>query len=224
MLVVAPAARYDGFAAWYDQHLVGFTERATPLVRDWLGAGPGRCLDLGCGGGIHLGTITELGWSVVGLDLSADQLRVARRQRQASCLVQADAAAAPFAATAFDAAVGEFIHTDVDDWRGVVAEVARLVRPGGRFVYVGTHPCFVGPFSRYPGAAPPRLYPGYRQTDRTHTGPGLGAGLWRRVGGRHLPLGLLVQPLLDAGFQLRALAEPGPEEYPRVLGLLSVRG
>jgi len=37
-----------------------------------------------------------------------------------------------------------FAHTDVDDFAAVVREVARVLSPGGRFVYVGTHPCFVG--------------------------------------------------------------------------------
>jgi SAM-dependent methyltransferase len=223
MRPVAPSARYDPFAAWYDKHLAGFAARATPLLGAWLGPGPGHCLELGCGGGIQLATIAALGWSAVGLDLSLAQLRLARRRRRAGALVRADAAAAPFPDAAFDAVVGAFIHTDVDDWQAVVAEAARLVRPGGSFVYVGTHPCFVGPFARYRGTAPPRLYPGYRRTGLSFVGPASGPGLRRRVGARHVPLARLVQALLDAGFQLRAVAEPGPEDYPRVLAILSVR-
>ncbi len=170
-----------------------------------------------------MAAITDLGWSVVGLDLSADQLQIAKRRRHARCLVQADAALLPFADAAFDAVVGAFIHTDVDDWSGVVCEAARIVRPGGHFVYIGTHPCFVGPFSHYPAGEPPHLYPGYRQTERTYAGPGIGPGLRRRVGVRHVPLALLLQALLQVGLHLEHIEEPGPDEFPRILALSATR-
>ena len=91
---------------------------------------------------------------MVGTDISADQLAIARQRRQVGRLVQADGGAVPFADGSFDAVYAAFIHTDVDDWSAAAAQAGRLVRPGGRVLYVGTHPCFVGPFSRYPGQAP----------------------------------------------------------------------
>jgi len=164
---VRTAARYDSYARWYDEQLTPFAQRATPLISAWLGPGPDRCLELGCGGGLHLPAVAEAGWFVVGVDISADQLAIARQRRHVGRLVQADVGAAPFADGSFDAVYAAFIHTDVDDWGAVAAQAARLVRPGGRVLYVGTHPCFVGPFSRYPGQAPPQLHPGYRLMDRT---------------------------------------------------------
>jgi SAM-dependent methyltransferase len=223
MRQMATRTRYDAVAAWYDQTLPRFTERAKPLIREWLGRGPGRCIDLGCGGGVHLGAIAELGWFVVGVDESVNQLLTALRRRRARHLMQADVAALPFPSQAFDAAVAAFIHTDVDDWNGVVTEVARVLRPGGRFVYVGTHPCFIGPFSRYPVDQPPQLFTGYRRTERTYSGPGLGAGLRRRVGVRHVPLSSLQQAVIDADFHIERVAEPGPEDYPRVLAVAGRR-
>ena len=221
---MASTARYDDYAAWYDARLARFTEQATPFIRGWLGAGPGRCLDLGCGGGVQLLVVVELGWSAVGLDISRNQLRIARQRRGARALVQADAASVPFGDAAFDAVVAGFVHTDVDDWRGVVDEIGRILRPGGRFVYIGTHPCYVGPFSRYVGQGPPVLHPGYRRTERTSTGPGLRKhGVWRRVGGRHVPLGVLLQTVIDAGLRLERIQEPGPEDYPRILALAATR-
>ena len=70
-------ARYDGLADWYEATLLG-----DPLVPDTalrlLGAGPGRLLDVGCGTGFHTVRFAEAGWSVVGIDPSDDQLRLAR--------------------------------------------------------------------------------------------------------------------------------------------------
>jgi hypothetical protein len=39
-----------------------------------------------------------------------------------------------------------FFHTDVEDFAVVAHQVARCLRPGGRFIYIGLHPCFIGPF------------------------------------------------------------------------------
>ena len=209
------AARYDGYAVWYDAHLTSFAQRATSLLRNWLGPGPGRCLELGCGGGVQLTALVEAGWFAAGIDVSSDQLHVAKQRRGARCLVQGDARITPFRGACFDAVVGAFIHTDVDDWSGVLSEAARLVRPGGRVVYIGTHPCFIGPFSRYPGAEPPRLHAGYRRTARTYTGP----GLRRRVGVQHVPLDAFLNAFFQAGLRIDHVEEPGPEEYPRVIAL-----
>jgi ubiquinone/menaquinone biosynthesis C-methylase UbiE len=66
-----------------------------------LGQGEGWCLDLACGGGRHAAAIEATGRTVVGLDLSAEQLRVARRRRLRH-LVQADVTRLPVR----DAAIG----------------------------------------------------------------------------------------------------------------------
>ena len=222
--VIVSSARYDNYADWYDARLPRITMQATPFIHRFLGAGAGRCLDLGCGGGVQLAAVAELGWSSVGLDVSHNQLRIARDRRGSRALVQADATRTPFADESFDAVVAGFVHTDVDDWPGTVDEVRRLLRPGGCFIYVGIHPCFVGPFSRYVEGRPPVLHPGYRRTELTYAGPGVGKqGVWRRVGGRHIPLAVLLQTLIDTGLRLEHIEEPGPEDYPRTLALAARR-
>jgi SAM-dependent methyltransferase len=223
MRCVPTSARYDPYAGWYDEHLPPFVERAAPIITAWLGTEPGRCLELGCGGGIHLPLLAKAGWFAVGVDISAKQLGVARQRRGLTRLVQADVTASPFVDASFDAVFAAFIHTDVEDWVSTAAEAVRVVRPGGRVLYVGTHPCFTGPFSRSPASVPPKLYPGYRQTERTHVGPGLGEGLRRRVGVRHVPLAAFLNALLQAGLRLERVEEPGPEDYPRILAVAAVR-
>src|SRR5213592_1825860 len=109
------AARYDGLADWYEDWstlpaVESFSRAAAEAVLRMLGQGPGRCLDVGCGGGVLLPRLVAAGWATVGSDLSADQLRVAeaRAGAVAEALVRADAARLPFTDGSFDAVVSTF--------------------------------------------------------------------------------------------------------------------
>ena len=218
------SARYDGVAEWYDRELAGSETggSARRLAVRLLGPGPGRLLDIGCGGGLTLVACMEAGWSAVGVDVSEDQLRLARER---GCHVTwADAADLPFDDTSFDAVVSVFTHTDVEDFEALLAEAARVLRPGGAFVYIGVHPCFVGPHAFVHDRNVPELHPGYRETGWKIEAPGIWTeGLRARVGARHLPLGLLLQAFLDAGFRLERIEEPIERDYPHVLALRARR-
>lgn len=95
-----PTARYDGQTAWYDEFAAAdvFTSARQQAVR-FLGPGPGRCLDLGCGTGRGIPLLSEAGWTVIGAGVSADQLAAAEMHagRFAEELVRADAHDLPFA-------------------------------------------------------------------------------------------------------------------------------
>jgi SAM-dependent methyltransferase len=67
---------------------------------------------------------------VLGIDISADRLRVAK-QRSAP-LVRADAIQLPFAQESFDTVSATYLHTDVDDIAPIFDEVERVLRPRGR--------------------------------------------------------------------------------------------
>src|SRR5205823_88794 len=202
-------ARYDGLAEWFDREFATGPRATGPLdaLTRLLGEGSGRLLDVGCGTGSFTMSLARLGWRVTGVDVSEDQLRLARERGVE--VVRADAADLPFDDRAFDAAVSTWTHTDVDDLDPVLAEVARVLRPGAPFVYIGAHPCFVGPHSRFIGAlGVPELHPGYRTTDRYFEGPAISSeGLRARVGATHLPLGSFLQAFLDAGFALERIEE-----------------
>ncbi|HEX5270712.1 MAG TPA: class I SAM-dependent methyltransferase [Gemmataceae bacterium] len=101
-------------------------------------------LDLCCGTGAGVALLRPLCRSrVVGLDFSQGMLEVCRKHvpdmpgSAAVELVRADALAMPFGA-AFDVVVcfGAFGHILERDEPRFVAEVARVLRPGGRFVFV----------------------------------------------------------------------------------------
>jgi SAM-dependent methyltransferase len=223
---MAPA-RYDGHADWYDESIAAYSATATPLLLRLVGNGPGKCLDVGCGTGVHLAGLAGAGWSVAGVDASADQLRVARLRPGSlgTGLVQADAAGLPFADGALDLVVSEFTHTDVEDFAALAAETRRVLRPGGRFVYVGLHPCFTGPLAEQPRADGARVvHPGYRKAKWRSSGPGtVVGGLASRVGFRHLPLADLLMSMLDAGLVLVHVEEGGNLDPPDLLALVTRR-
>jgi SAM-dependent methyltransferase len=214
---------YDGLADEYDDFLRrhGY-EGARDVLRRLLGRGIGACLDVGCGGGYFLDVPRELGWQPVGTDASGDQLRVARRRHPRTHFVLADAARLPFAGESFDAAISMFTHTDFDDFAAAVREVRRVLRPGSPFVYIGNHPCFVGPTQEFQEGGVPRLHPGYRQAGRWEASeaPGTTPGGWRtRVGSLvHLPLGEFLACF--SGFTIETAEELADAfEYPRTIGL-----
>jgi SAM-dependent methyltransferase len=214
-------AHYDGVTEWYEEVFVNSELAAAPreaAVR-LLGDGPGRLLDVGCGTGAHTTHFSEHGWSPFGIDISEDQLALARERGVE--VVQADAAVLPFDDASFDAVVSIWTHTDVGDFAAVLGEVVRVLRPGGPFVYVGAHPCFVGPHSRFIAAEGiPELHPGYWKTDRYTDAPGISPhGLRAKVGAVHLPLGRFLQSFLDASLQLEQFEELARREFPYTIAL-----
>jgi SAM-dependent methyltransferase len=222
-------ARYDGLAKAYDAFVdvdSPFNRVCAEALRRLLGPGDGRCLDVGCGGGHRLTSAIELGWTVVGVDASADQLRVARERLPDVELVHADATALPFADESFDAAFSTFTHTDFDDFAAAMAEARRILRPRGRFVYVGNHPCFVGATQEHRETGLPRLYPGYRNAGpwRATDAPGTTPDGWRAQLGSfvHVPLAAFLNAY--SGFVIDEVAELDDGwEYPKTIALAFTR-
>jgi ubiquinone/menaquinone biosynthesis C-methylase UbiE len=213
-------ARYDDVAEWYDAEFatteLGLSARR--IVLRLMGGGPGKLLDIGCGGGTNAVAFAEHGWTVSGVDLSPAQLELARARGVE--VVEADAAALPFEDESFDAAVSVFTHTDVDDFAAVVREAARVLRPGGQLVYLGIHPCFVGPHAFVHDREIPELHLGYRDTSYRTKAPGIwNGGIRSKVGATHLPLGLFVHTFIDAGLTFEHFEEPEGRDYPHIVAL-----
>jgi SAM-dependent methyltransferase len=216
---------YDGLADEYDLFVDEFGDYyrvAAEALRRLLGSGAGECLDVGCGGGHFTAVAAELGWAVTGIDASGDQLRLAGNRLPTVEFIQCDAVNLPFADATFDAGFSTFTHTDFDDFAGAVLEARRVLKPGGRFVYVGNHPCFVGPTSEYGRVGPPRLHPGYRRAGRWDAAdaPGAMPGGWVvRLGSFvHLPLAEFLNAL--AGFTIEEVDElEDGWDYPKTIAL-----
>jgi SAM-dependent methyltransferase len=210
-------ARYDGYADWYDDWNQPHIAANGPEILDLLGPGDGLCLDLGCGTGQYFEVLAAAGRAVVGLDRSADQLRIARTR--SGSLVQADAAALPFADGTFPAVVTLWTSTDVDDFAAVLAETARVLRPGGVAVFYGAHPCFNGPHVQWLEDGGVRAHPTYRRTGWHPAAPWWGTFVRQRVGMRHHPLADLINAFIQAGLTLEHVAEPGDRPVPITLGI-----
>jgi ubiquinone/menaquinone biosynthesis C-methylase UbiE len=220
------AARYDGISDWYDETFSAeaYTEEHA-FVREFLGAGEGApCLDVACGTGLHAAVLTGAGFRIVGVDLSADQLRFARPRLPAA--VRADARQLPVRSEAVGAAVGMFFHTDVADFAAVIRDVARCLRPGGRLVYVGLHPCFLGPFVNRTAESHDlalRFVAGYGQAGWANRGSGDGTGVGSRVGFHHKTLASFLDAFTAPGLVVRAVREisGGGVILPRNIGILA---
>jgi ubiquinone/menaquinone biosynthesis C-methylase UbiE len=110
-----------------------------------------RVLEIGCGAGQCGRWLIARGAAAVGVDLSYGQLahadRIDRRSGVRLAVVQADAGRLPFADGSFDAACSSYGALPfVADVTAVLTEVARVLRPGARFVFSVAHPvrwCFL---------------------------------------------------------------------------------
>lgn len=199
---------YDEIADWYAGYVTGpaaaFTARAGEALGQVLGPGQGVCWDLACGTGVYAELLMQLGWSPVGSDVSAGQLRHAAAQLP---VVRADAVRLPMHDGAVPAVVSVLCHTDVSDYPAVCREAARVLAPGGRFAHVGVHPCFVGAFVDRADTNRLLTLPGYLQ--HQPQGPGLGQGVRARIGARHLPLAGLLSAITQTGLVLDTVVEFG---------------
>jgi SAM-dependent methyltransferase len=120
----------------------GLREADARLLGDVQGL---RILELGCGAAQCSRWLTEQGASVVGLDVSRGMLAQARRldaeSGRSTPLVQADGRLLPFSDNAFDAVMSAFgVLPFVSDSEGVLHEIGRVLRPGGRFALSLVHP------------------------------------------------------------------------------------
>ena len=209
--------RYDGHAEWYDDWNRPHAERNAADVLDLLGPGEGLCLDLGCGGGLYFDVLAASGRTVVGLDCSADQLRIAHgRSRQ---IVRGDAAALPFADGMFPTVVTTWISTDVDDFAAVLAECARVLTVGGLLAFYGAHPCFNGPHTQWLDDGGIIAHPTYRQAGWQPEAPWWGPHVRRRVGMRHHPLADLLNAFVSTGLAIEHVAELGDRPVPVSLAI-----
>lgn len=143
------SVRFDRAAEFYDASRAISPEamaRTLDLLAAELG-GRGRVLEVGVGTGLLALPLHERGISVWGIDLSEPMLAKLREKaggRWPFSLAAADATRMPFADHAFGGAYLRWVLHLVREWRAMLAEVVRVVRPGGVFLanlgsYGGPH-------------------------------------------------------------------------------------
>jgi SAM-dependent methyltransferase len=131
------------FAPQRSREEAEMVERAVPLQKT------DRILDLCCGHARHLQVLQQHGYHVIGLDYSWDQLAVARSRATEFGgdyrLARGDARMAPFGPV-FNVVIsmnGSFGYFSEEENRGHLAEAARMLRPGGKYLIDQQNPALL---------------------------------------------------------------------------------
>lgn len=108
---------------------LALTERGVALCGFASGA---RVADVGCGPGATLGLLAGRGFAALGIDPDPVFLDQARQEAPAAVLIQAQAQALPLPEACLDGLVCECVLSTLDRPEAALAEMARVLRPGGR--------------------------------------------------------------------------------------------
>jgi SAM-dependent methyltransferase len=200
-----PAANdYDSFAEAYSAaNEVGlhnaYYERPATLALAGDVAGR-RILDAGCGSGPLSAALRDRGAIVTGFDKSAAMLAIARRRLgpDADLRVADLATPLPYPDGAFDDVIASLVLHYLEDWTAPLAELRRVLRPGGRLIASVDHP-LQGHRVVRPGAD---YWATYQYDIEPDTPGGLRLRIW------HRPLPAMISAFTTAGFRTTAIDEP----------------
>ena len=147
---VSDESLWETHAAWW---IEGFTDGADPEYEEQILplaagelAGSRRVLDVGCGDGQISRLAGRLGADVIGIDPTWNCVSVAA-QRGGASFARSEAATLPFADASFDAVVACLVFEHIREVDEAIAEVSRVLQPGGRFCFFLNHPLLQTPNS-----------------------------------------------------------------------------
>ncbi len=187
---ISTADVYRSWAPHYDAPGNQMIDLEQPVVRRILDGLPvGTALDAACGTGRHTAYLHQRGHRVTGVDASPDMLAEARNRLPDVDLREADLNRLPLADRAVDTVVCALALTHVPDLTPVLAEFARVLRPGGHLVISDAHP-----LASYLSPTLPR-----------GVGPDGRPSLLTEY---HRPLSAYLAAALPLGFQVRHCEEP----------------
>ncbi|HEV7625800.1 MAG TPA: methyltransferase domain-containing protein [Streptomyces sp.] len=187
---ISTADVYESWAPHYDcpgNQLIDIEEPAVQHILDDLPVG--TALDAACGTGRHTAHLHQLGHHVIGVDASPEMLARARERLPDVDLREADMHRLPLPGSSVDTVVCALALTHVPDLAPVLAEFARVLRPGGHLVISDAH-LMVSYLS-------PTLPRGH--------GPDGSPSLLAEY---HRPLSAYLTAAIPLGFQVRHCAEP----------------
>ncbi|MFE3032179.1 class I SAM-dependent methyltransferase [Streptomyces canus] len=208
---------YDSFAEAYtaenESNLINaYYERPAMLALAGEVAGR-RILDAGCGSGPLFAALRDRGAIVSGFDASAGMLELARRRLGDSADLQvADLGnPLPYSDDTFDDVLASLVLHYLEDWGPALAEVRRILKPGGRLIASVDHPFAVHLMHRQAGRE--AEYPYFNTTNWTEewtmSGHTALMSIW------HRPLHAMVEAFTGAGFRITAISEPEPDPAAR---------
>ena len=142
---------WETHAGWW---IDGFTDGADPEYEEQIMpmaarelAGATRVLDIGCGDGQISRLAAKMGIETVGLDPTWNQIVVAKERSGGASFLRAGAGGLPFADGSFDAVVACLVFEHIREVDDAIAEVGRVLSPGGRFCFFLNHPLLQTPNS-----------------------------------------------------------------------------
>lgn len=198
----------EGFTDGADPEYV---EQIVPMAETEL-AGARRVLDIGCGDGQISRLAAAQGAQVVGVDPTWNCVKVAHERGGGAAFARAGAAGLPFADGSFDTAVACLVFEHIDDVDTAIAEVARVLEPGGTFCFFLNHPILQAPGSVWVDdhmVDPPEQY--WRlgpYLDETETIEEVELGVHIRF--IHRPMSRYLNTLAANGLMLQHMSEPAP--------------
>jgi len=143
---------WETHAGWWQDAFTGgadaeYTEQILPMAAEHL-AGAADVLDVGTGEG-QLARLASRGGAarIVGVDPSWAQLREAKARGGEPRYLRAQATGLPFPPASFDVALACLVFEHIDGMVEAIAEVGRVLRPGGRFLFFLNHPLLQVPGS-----------------------------------------------------------------------------
>jgi len=136
-----PRAGYAAWASSYDEPgnpIIALEQPAVAALVDELPAG--RALDAACGTGRHAARLAALGHEVTGVDLTPEMLALARARVPGARFIEADLRSIPASDGAYDLVVCGLALAHVQAPAETVAELGRVLTPGGRLIVSVLHP------------------------------------------------------------------------------------
>ena len=132
----------DGYDAIAERYFAWSDADPSPTRRAWLARATRRIppdtdvLDLGCGAGIPMTAALAVGRRVTGVDLSARQVALARRNVPSATFIQADMTTLDLPAESLDAVTAFYslTHLPQAELPDLLASIHRWLRPGGVFL------------------------------------------------------------------------------------------
>lgn len=211
---------WSDIAEWYDNLLEsgsGPHQTALRCLEKLIPEVEGlEVVDVACGQGIASRHLAGLGARVTGIDSSQEMIDLARRHGtpagpDISYVVDDAQTLSKSTDSHFDGAVCQLGLMDIEDLDATLGAINRVLKPGGWFAFVISHPCFLVPDA-------------YRT--ETPTGPGLAITgyfnerFWRstnpegvrRAGNYHRTLSTYINALSNASFRIEVADEPHPNE------------
>src|SRR3984885_6369140 len=214
----AVATDYDSFAEAYSAEneaslLNAYYERPTTLALAGDVTGR-RILDAGCGSGPLFAALRDRGAVVTGFDKSAGMLELARRRLgdDADLRVAELGSPLPFPDDAFDDVTASLVLHYLEDWGPALAELRRVLKPGGRLIVSVNHPFTENLWHREAGLEPDYFATYDYVTEWTAGGQTALLRFWTR------PLHAMTDSFTAAGFRTSVISEPAvAPDTPREL-------